>query len=287
MTTTEEECLEALREAADRLGESPTKAAYDELEVTPASTTIRRVVGGWNEAKRRASLQTYGQDENGGMDVRPKPEWVELPTGKTWDDLTAQQRWYYKNREYRIDVKDRRRRELRRWFTELKRREYTCSQCGEERSAALDFHHPGQKARGVSQMVNHGYSKARIREEIDRCSVLCSNCHRKEHYRGIDPTTLPRPLRIRELLEESSETQVRGKRRDWLLSYKAHSDGCTRCPVSDPVCLDFHHLGEKTAGVSKMVSHRQPLHEIRAEIERCELLCANCHRAEHHPAEPD
>lgn len=282
MTTTEEKCLDALREAADRLGESPTKAAYDELDVTPASTTIRRVVGGWNEAKRRAGLETYGQDENGGVDIRPKPEWVELPADETWGALTAQQRWYYKNREYRMDVKDRRRRELRRWFTDLKRRKYSCSQCCEMHPATLDFHHPDQKTRGVSQMVNHGYSRARIRMEIDRCTVLCANCHRREHYRGVDPTTLPKPSEIRESLEKTSETRVRGKRRNWLLSYKAHSGGCSKCTVSDPVCLDFHHPGDKTAGVSKMVSYRQPLDKIRAEIERCEVLCANCHRIEHH-----
>ena len=46
MTTTEQECLDALREAAERLGESPTKAAYEDLGLTPASATIIRVVGG-------------------------------------------------------------------------------------------------------------------------------------------------------------------------------------------------------------------------------------------------
>lgn len=31
MSTTEQECLDALREAADELGESPTKADYEAL----------------------------------------------------------------------------------------------------------------------------------------------------------------------------------------------------------------------------------------------------------------
>ncbi len=44
--TTEDECLEALLEAADRLGESPTKAQYEELGLTPASATIIRTCGG-------------------------------------------------------------------------------------------------------------------------------------------------------------------------------------------------------------------------------------------------
>jgi len=31
-------------------------------------------------------------------------------------------------------------------------------------------------------MVVNGYSKASIREEIERCIVLCANCHRLEHH---------------------------------------------------------------------------------------------------------
>ncbi|WP_394295529.1 homing endonuclease associated repeat-containing protein [Natrialba chahannaoensis] len=55
--TTEDECIEALREAAERLGESPTKAQYEEIGLTPASATIIRTCGGWNDAKERAGLE--------------------------------------------------------------------------------------------------------------------------------------------------------------------------------------------------------------------------------------
>jgi hypothetical protein len=43
--TTEHECLRSLREAADILNESPTKAQYEHLKLTPAASTILRVVG--------------------------------------------------------------------------------------------------------------------------------------------------------------------------------------------------------------------------------------------------
>jgi hypothetical protein len=56
--TTEADCIDALREAAKELGESPTKAAYEDLGLTPASGTIQRVMGGWNEAKAAAGLET-------------------------------------------------------------------------------------------------------------------------------------------------------------------------------------------------------------------------------------
>jgi len=179
---TEEDCIAALREAAEQLGESPTKAAYEELGLTPASATIQRVVGSWNEAKEAAGLATYDQSHGSGPSVAPKPGGVEIPEDADWEELTGQQRWYYKNREERIARKDRRREELRAWLHELKRDELACVECGEGRPPALDFHHPDEKDLGVAEMVTHGYAKESIREEIERCVVLCANCHRAHHY---------------------------------------------------------------------------------------------------------
>ncbi|MCQ4333476.1 HNH endonuclease [Natronomonas sp. F2-12] len=281
-TTTEAECLDALREAAERLGESPTKKQYDELGLTPASTTICRILGSWNEAKGRAGLRTYTQDENGGIDVQPKPESVTIPDNEDWADLTAQQRWYYKNKQDRIETKECRRKQLREWFSQLKRKQYACERCAEGRSAAIDFHHPESKVAGVSQMVNHGYSKRRIRAEIERCTVLCANCHRKEHDEISKPVTPKDPERIEATIRNTSDTRIRKQRRAWVTAYKYHSDGCARCDASDPACLDFHHEGEKTVGIARMLSERRSLDDIRREIDNCVLLCANCHRVEHH-----
>lgn len=282
MPTTEAECLDALRRAAERLGESPTKAQYEGLEICPSSTTIRRVIGGWNEAKERAGLGTYSQDDRGGTDIRPKPDSATIPEGEDWGDLTAQQRWYYKNRERRIETKERRRRELRAWFTRLKRDCFACERCGEGRPEALDFHHPDSKDIGVSQMVNHGYSKRRIRKEVDRCVALCANCHRTEHREASAPTS--HGDRTPPGSEDSGapDADVRERRRGWVMQYKRESGGCARCDVSDPICLDFHHPAVKTAGISRMLSQRYPLEAIRREVDDCVLLCANCHRAEHH-----
>jgi len=288
MATTEAACLDALREAAERLGESPTKAQYEETGITPSSTTILRVVGGWNEAKERAGLRTYAQDENGGTEVRPKPDSVTIPEGRDWGDLTPQQRWYYKNRQHRIDTKERRREDIREWFTNLKRDEFTCKRCNESRAATLDFHHPGAKRNGVSQMVNHGYSKRRIREEIDRCTVLCANCHRKEHAndsKGSIELVSDSTERAGDGDADRSGSDIRGIRRDWVERYKRSSDGCARCSVSNPACLDFHHPVQKAEGISEMLSRRRSLEEIRREIADCVLLCANCHRIEHHSTE--
>ena len=43
--------------------------------------------------------------------------------------------------------------------------------------------------------------------------------------------------------------------------------------------MDFDHVrGTKKSGVSSLVSINAPWEEIQEEIDKCELVCANCHR---------
>ena len=57
-----------------------------------------------------------------------------------------------------------------------------CSKCGYDDVSGLDFHHidPKTKDWGVSYLLNK--TDDRMLEEIKKCVLLCSNCHRKEHY---------------------------------------------------------------------------------------------------------
>jgi hypothetical protein len=59
-----------------------------------------------------------------------------------------------------------------------------CEICGENHPATLDFHHkdPEKKEIIISQAVARNWGWSSIKREIDKCSVLCSNCHRKLHY---------------------------------------------------------------------------------------------------------
>jgi hypothetical protein len=59
--------------------------------------------------------------------------------------------------------------------------------------------------------------------------------------------------------------------------------GCARCPERHPACLDFHHPDPtvKEATINQLVNCGNA-DRIRREIAKCILLCANCHRKEHH-----
>lgn len=180
MRTSEDDCIEALRRAAEKLGESPTKAQYEDLGTTPASSTIVRVMGGWNEAKEAAGLETY---RSTGPRHEPKPEDVVLPADESWEELSVDQRWHYRNVAWNTERTLRRRAELRAWAYEYKQASTGCVRCDEDDPACLDFHHvEGNKEMSVSSMISHGYSKERLLDEIEKCEILCANCHRKEHY---------------------------------------------------------------------------------------------------------
>lgn len=68
------------------------------------------------------------------------------------------------------------------WFSKLKTT-LECSKCGENHPACLEFHHkdPSQKLFTISSMVRK-LPKEVILKEIEKCEVLCANCHRKTHH---------------------------------------------------------------------------------------------------------
>jgi hypothetical protein len=60
---------------------------------------------------------------------------------------------------------------------------------------------------------------------------------------------------------------------------EAKRNGCVKCSEMNVVCLDFHHLGGKDQTVSSMLAMNDD--RVRAEIAKCVVLCANCHRKHH------
>jgi hypothetical protein len=52
---------------------------------------------------------------------------------------------------------------------------------------------------------------------------------------------------------------------------------CVDCGESNLIVLDFDHLRDKTDDVANMVAAARPWSEIKGEIAKCEVCCANCH----------
>ena len=59
-----------------------------------------------------------------------------------------------------------------------------CQKCGYNAcQRALEFHHldPTQKDFGISKTLTKNIQT--LKSEIDKCILLCSNCHAEEHQR--------------------------------------------------------------------------------------------------------
>ena len=111
---------------------------------------------------------------------------------KNWRDKNIEKlreyrrNWYERNKKNEVaKAKERqevRRKELANWWHDYKS-QLSCKICGFSHPAAIDFHHrdPNEKEDNLSTMVK-SKSREKVIEEIKKCRVLCSNCHRILHY---------------------------------------------------------------------------------------------------------
>lgn len=103
---------------------------------------------------------------------------------KDADKIKASRRkWYANNSKKAREAVYSRRAELKIWYEDFKS-SLSCEHCGENHPATLDFHHkdPKDKDLELAYVISYGWSKDRILSEVEKCAVLCSNCHRKLHY---------------------------------------------------------------------------------------------------------
>lgn len=90
---------------------------------------------------------------------------------------------YSNNKQYYIDKREERVSNAKDWLNDYKSN-LSCDECGFDHPAALDFHHVDKfsKTASIGTLVLRGWTLGKILEEIAKCRVLCSNCHRILHY---------------------------------------------------------------------------------------------------------
>ena len=107
---------------------------------------------------------------------------VEHPAVRIACSFTmSEKRTYRERREYFLQAVRKRREKVRRMAVAYKGGR--CQVCGYDRCIeALEFHHldPMQKDFGIS---HKGYTRSweKVRQEVDKCILLCANCHREVH----------------------------------------------------------------------------------------------------------
>ena len=101
---------------------------------------------------------------------------------------------YHANPSKDIERVSKNRQRIKDWFADYKLK-IVCPICGESSPECFDFHHidPIQKSFNIGNTVKWTSISA-LKKELEKCIVLCANCHRKLHsgrivYEQIQQTT--------------------------------------------------------------------------------------------------
>jgi len=72
-------------------------------------------------------------------------------------------------------------------------------------------------------------------------------------------------------------TKARAAAKEYVWKYLLNHP-CIQCGEDNPIVLEFHHRHGKDKTVTEMVSNGYTISRIQAEIDKRDVLCANCHR---------
>ncbi len=66
---------------------------------------------------------------------------------------------------------------------------------------------------------------------------------------------------------------------NYIRAYKEENNICSDCRMEfPPHILEFDHLRDKEFGLAKAWKHTTNIEVVQKEIEKCEIVCGNCHK---------
>lgn len=76
---------------------------------------------------------------------------------------------------------------------------------------------------------------------------------------------------------------LKAKTQKYIMGYLA-SHPCVDCGEDDPIVLEFDHRDRstKSRNVSELIQWGSSRKKLDAEIAKCDVVCANCHRRRTH-----
>lgn len=101
-------------------------------------------------------------------------------------------------------------------------------------------------------------------------STYCPPCKRaydRQHYESNKTAYVTRNTAFKARLRYENTRRIN----EFLLEHP-----CVDCGERDPIVLEFDHKGDKESDVSTLLGRHWNL--VAAEIEKCDVRCANCHR---------
>lgn len=138
-----------------------------------------------------------------------------------------------------------------------------CTDCGRYYPYfVMDFDHrdPSTKLVGVATISKRLVRWERVLDEISKCDLVCTRCHRFRTYKGQTCYKTRRFEQHKLVLDELKSTTP-----------------CLDCGGKFAPCqMDFDHTHNKYSNIARLVA--SPSDRVLGELEKCHLVCANCHR---------
>lgn len=161
-----------------------------------------------------------------------------------------------------------------------------CRDCGERFDpVCMDFDHRPDEIK-LFQLGDLSVGRARLAAEIAKCDIVCANCHR---YRTYVTRTFRKEAEACDR-KNSSKRQAavyRGHQKE-LADFRALIKGLKQDPCLDckrcfhAVCMDFDHRPNERKLFAVGSGGKRGRNRLLAEIAKCDLVCANCHRLRTH-----
>lgn len=173
---------------------------------------------------------------------------------------------YLKNRRAYLDANKRRQKRLKAWVRLYKEQNKLCFDCKRTDLPACcyEFDHFRDKIKPVSKLVNNSLKK--VKEEIEKCVIVCRNCHKERTYRKYQQFE-PR---------KTSNKLIIAKR---SLINKLKSNPCSSCNESYPYwVMELDHVrGNKNCDIKVMMYRNYSISKLLEELMKVEVVCSNCH----------
>ena len=94
---------------------------------------------------------------------------------------------YYQKNKVKENLRNKAKQKELQDFVKEYKENLGCAVCKEKRWYVLQFHHKDkeEKEAEISSLVRYG-NLNRLKKEMKKCIVLCSNCHIELHYKNKD-----------------------------------------------------------------------------------------------------
>lgn len=131
----------------------------------------------------------------------------------------------------------------------------------------------------ASKICNHCHEEKDVSEFSWRYKdkgirqPTCKVCQRKQHKAWYARHGKKHRKRVVE-----NQQAIKNANKQWVWDYLSNHP-CVDCGENDPMILEFDHVrGKKRNSISRLVGEGYGLETIQAEIAKCVVRCANCHR---------